>query len=55
MICPNCKNLNSPKEVLRTWTVKNGSVERKRRCPRCKKEFHTVESEDRHLIVKVRI
>ena len=43
MICPNCKNINSPKEVLRTWTVKNGSVKRKRRCLRCKNEFHTVE------------
>lgn len=43
MICPFCKNVSSPKEVLRTWTVKNGSVKRKRRCPRCKNEFHTVE------------
>ncbi len=43
MICPHCGNVNSPKEVIRTWTVKNGSVKRKRRCTRCKREFHTVE------------
>jgi transcriptional regulator NrdR family protein len=43
MICPHCGNVNSPKEVIRTWTVKNGSVKRKRRCSRCKREFHTVE------------
>jgi transcriptional regulator NrdR family protein len=43
MICPYCRNLNSPKEVIRTWTVKNGTVKRKRRCLHCKNEFHTVE------------
>jgi transcriptional regulator NrdR family protein len=43
MICPYCHNIASPKEVLRTWTVKNGSVKRKRKCPRCKNHFHTVE------------
>ncbi len=43
MICPYCLNMNSPKEVIRTWTVKNGSVKRKRKCSRCKREFHTVE------------
>ncbi len=43
MICPHCKNVESPKEVLRTWGVKNGNVKRKRLCKRCKKVFHTVE------------
>ena len=43
MICPHCRNVHSPKEVMQTWTVKNGTVKRKRRCSRCKTEFHTVE------------
>ena len=43
MICPYCKNSYSPKKVLRTWMVKNGTVRRKRRCLKCKGEFHTVE------------
>jgi transcriptional regulator NrdR family protein len=43
MICPVCKNINSPKKVLRTWVVKNGTVKRKRKCAHCKNEYHTVE------------
>lgn len=43
MICPHCKNVNCPKEVLMTWSVKNGNVKRKRRCKQCKNTFHTVE------------
>lgn len=43
MICPYCKNFYSPKKVLRTWTLRNGTVKRKRRCLRCKQEFHTIE------------
>jgi transcriptional regulator NrdR family protein len=43
MICPVCKNINSPKKVLRTWVVKNGTVKRKRKCAHCKNEYHTME------------
>lgn len=43
MICPHCRNVNSPKKVLRTWTNKDGNVKRKRRCKTCKKDFHTIE------------
>jgi len=52
MICPYCKNVNSPKEVLRTWTVKNGSVKRKRRCSQCQSNFHTIEMV---MVIKERI
>jgi transcriptional regulator NrdR family protein len=43
MKCPNCNNTSSPKEVLRTWQVKNGSVKRKRKCMHCKSIFNTIE------------
>ena len=43
MKCPNCNNTSSPKEVLRTWQVKNGLVKRKRKCLHCKSIFNTIE------------
>ena len=43
MICPSCKNVNSPKKVLSTWMVKNGTVKRKRECMHCKNKYHTIE------------
>jgi transcriptional regulator NrdR family protein len=43
MICPVCKNRNSPKKVMATWMVKNGTVKRRRKCTHCHEPFHTVE------------
>ena len=43
MYCPNCENVYSPKKVLYTWTVKDGSVKRRRRCTKCNTKFQTVE------------
>jgi transcriptional regulator NrdR family protein len=43
MICPYCQNIYLQKKVLGTWTVKNGSVKRQRKCRNCGKKFNTVE------------
>ena len=43
MLCPYCKNLNSPKKVIRTW-LKNGRIKRRRKCLHCNSVFITIES-----------
>ncbi len=43
MYCPNCENVYSPKKVVSTWTVKDGSVKRRRKCTKCNLKFQTVE------------
>jgi transcriptional regulator NrdR family protein len=43
MICPHCKNINSPKKVISTWAIKSGEVKRKRKCLHCKNLFYTIE------------
>lgn len=43
MYCPNCENVFSPKKVLYTYTLKDGTVKRRRKCTKCNKKFHTVE------------
>lgn len=43
MYCPHCENVFSPKKVIQTWHVEDGTVKRKRKCGKCGKQFHTVE------------
>ena len=43
MLCPSCKNVHAAKKVIRTWTLLNGAVKRKRICSRCKHSYHTIE------------
>ncbi len=43
IVCPSCKNVNSPKRVLATHTTKHGTVKRKRKCMKCKQIFKTIE------------
>jgi transcriptional regulator NrdR family protein len=43
MLCPSCKNMNSPKKVLKTITLDNGNVKRRRRCSKCKTIYSTIE------------
>lgn len=43
MICPSCRNLNSPKGVVRTDMLPDGRIKRRRRCSQCKELFWTIE------------
>ncbi len=55
MLCPKCGNVNSPKKVIRSWTLKCGLIKRKRRCSHCKAQYFTVERIVEEVIIPFKV